>query len=113
MDDYTFAVGVGAASWAGAKWMAGWARSREERLQALEAKADSLGAECQQLRDQVGQFQRHEATLLEKISHLEKSLASCQFQLEETTRKLREAMDRISRHQSRSLARRAIEYLWG
>jgi len=113
LDDYTFAVGVGAASWAGAKWMARWARSREERLQALEAKADSLGAECQQLRDQVGQFQRNEATLLEKISYLENSLASCQFQLEETTRKLREAMDRISRYQSRSLARRAVEYLWG
>lgn len=113
MEDYAFVAAVGTASWAGARWMAGWAKSREERLQALEAKADSLGSECQQLRDQVGQFQRHEATLLEKISHLEKSLASCQFQLEETTRRLREAMERISLHQSRSLARRAIEYLWG
>lgn len=111
MEDYAFVAAVGTASWAGARWMAGWAKSREERLQALEAKADSLGSECQQLRDQVGQFQRHEATLLEKISHLEKSLASCQFQLEETTRKLQEAMERI--HQSRSLVRRAIEYLWG
>lgn len=120
MEDVTFAAGVGAASWAGLRWLSAWASRREERLAAIEAKSDALTAECQGLRDQVSRFQAHEKTLLEKIDHLESALVSCQKQLERcqkqlaaTTQKLREAMDQIQRHQSRSIARRAWDYLCG
>lgn len=113
MDDYTFAAGVGATSWAGFRWLSGWARQREERLAAVEAKSDSLATECQGLRDQLSQFRVHESKLLEKISHLERSLAACQAQLEATTAKLSDALEQISRHRARSLARRAWDYLCG